>query len=507
MATMKSLNIPTNHMIASEPLNAKRESRNTVSADSDGQAFAQTLRQQIQQERATQSNRDHEARLNETRLSDTRLSENRNRLANQERKTQQTKLLDQTKQATLVKPNEVSAENKAIDQALAEKQVNQKVNNSAEASETRGLDDDASSLALKQALLNQKALGDENVLEKVAENISDKKADKKLLDDAQADENNIANMGWLASMMAMRENQTAQAPQGSVTETHDTQGSQASSEVLSSDSRLALFSEGSLNQQAVIGQTIASQTASAQHAQSDHQNGVTDALNALGLKTANSDKPSSELGSFSEVLAKQSNASNASPLDTGLLKQGAEQVQTLNQDQALSQERMTDIASMLNTNAANAMPSSLSPANDTMLAQINVPFGLKGWQEAMNYQVMQMTQQGSEVATLTLSPSDLGPVQVVLRVDNQSVDTAFISDNANVRQALEDGLQDLKERMASQGLQLGNTFVGNGNQAQQHFGTPEQPARASFSPATVKSTEVVSAPVRTLPLGLVDTFV
>lgn len=157
---------------------------------------------------------------------------------------------------------------------------------------------------------------------------------------------------------------------------------------------------------------------------------------------------------------------------------------------------------------ANA--AGLQANSPVVTGQIAVPFGQERWQAALNQQVMHMVGASDEVASLTLSPPDLGPIQVVLKVDNQSVNTSFVSDNPQVRQALEDGMQDLRLRMESQGLQLGQTFIGNGQQAQQHFAQTAS-AFAKSDTATdqvhgeVAATE--STRVRTTPLGLVDTFV
>ncbi len=177
-------------------------------------------------------------------------------------------------------------------------------------------------------------------------------------------------------------------------------------------------------------------------------------------------------------------------------------------------EQMVDT---VDTNALNVLthptpaPQSqslnqLMVASAPMTSQITVPFGHERWQTAMNQHVMNMVGAGDEVASLTLSPPDLGPIQVVLKIDNQSVDTSFVTDNPVVRQALEDGMQDLRERMASQGLSLGNTFIGNGQQAEQHF--LAQPAPTGSAAAA--SDEVDLAPVNALtatvraPRGLVD---
>lgn len=167
--------------------------------------------------------------------------------------------------------------------------------------------------------------------------------------------------------------------------------------------------------------------------------------------------------------------------------------------------------------AAQALPNSpwLNAAGvaqnaNVYMSQVAAPFGSDRWQTAMNQHVLNMVGTGDDVASLTLSPPDLGPIQVVLKVDNQSVNTSFITDNPLVRQALEDGMQDLRERMQSQGLQLGQTFVGNGQQAQQHF--EQEPGnsnrQAAEGHADAETAAVAQTAVRsTVSRGLVDTFV
>lgn len=168
--------------------------------------------------------------------------------------------------------------------------------------------------------------------------------------------------------------------------------------------------------------------------------------------------------------------------------------------------------------ASQAMPNTpwlnaagITQVSNVVTTEIATPFGNERWQAAMNQHVMRMVGSGDEVASLTLSPPDLGPIQVVLKVDNQSVNTSFITDNPLVRQALEDGMQDLKDRMQSQGLELGQTFVGDDRQAQQHFETQDQHSSAQMRSASEPTTDAASQPastsVRAVKLGMVDTFV
>lgn len=180
-------------------------------------------------------------------------------------------------------------------------------------------------------------------------------------------------------------------------------------------------------------------------------------------------------------------------------------------------EISADLLNLASQPVAQALPNSpwlnaagIAQSTQLAMSQMAVPFGNERWQAAMNQHVMNMVGSGDDLASLTLSPPDLGPIQVVLKVDNQSVNTSFITDNPLVRQALEDGMQDLRDRMQSQGLQLGQTFVGDGQQAQQHFEqqTTRQGGLSSLG-ATAESDSAApqTAVKTTVARGLVDTFV
>ncbi len=186
-------------------------------------------------------------------------------------------------------------------------------------------------------------------------------------------------------------------------------------------------------------------------------------------------------------------------------------------NEARASNPQADALNMVSQPAAQALSNSawlsaagIAQSSSVMTSQLATPFGNERWQTAMNQHVMNMVSSGDEVASLTLSPPDLGPIQVVLAVDNQSVNTSFITDNPVVRQALEDGMQDLRDRMQSQGLQLGQTFVGDGQQAQQHFeqqSTPRQRGQSIGNGETAEPLLTAQAVPTSVHRGLVDTFV
>jgi flagellar hook-length control protein FliK len=123
-----------------------------------------------------------------------------------------------------------------------------------------------------------------------------------------------------------------------------------------------------------------------------------------------------------------------------------------------------------------------------------------------------MVNGGQQSASLTLNPPDLGPMQVVLSVNNLHASATFISHQPEVRQALQEAIPKLREMMGQSGIQLGDCNVNS--QAQQQAFQQSQAQSASKSgngsgsaAATISSVSQVGSVAPRSGLGLVDTFV
>ena len=166
--------------------------------------------------------------------------------------------------------------------------------------------------------------------------------------------------------------------------------------------------------------------------------------------------------------------------------------------------------------AIPASPHTLTQMNTSLPVQaastntINVYPGRAGWDQAISQKVLWMVGAGEQSATLTLNPPDLGPLQVVINVQNDKADTTFISDNAEVRQALQDGIANLREKMSESGIQLGQANVSSGGQAQQEFHQAMQNRAASrldkSAPISHEENVVSTKTLTRVANGLVDTF-
>ena len=167
-----------------------------------------------------------------------------------------------------------------------------------------------------------------------------------------------------------------------------------------------------------------------------------------------------------------------------------------------------------------AMPTSVQapvqlnanlPAQQVASANyIQASPGKTGWDQAISQKIVWMVGAEQQSATLTLNPPDLGPLQVVIHVHNDQADATFISDNAEVRQALQDGMDNLRDKMSESGIQLGQANVNSGQQAQQQFQQSMQNrqsspmALANTSLGLEKTTQ--ASTLARVSNGLVDTF-
>ncbi|HDV6329833.1 TPA: flagellar hook-length control protein FliK [Burkholderia cenocepacia] len=144
--------------------------------------------------------------------------------------------------------------------------------------------------------------------------------------------------------------------------------------------------------------------------------------------------------------------------------------------------------------------------------------GTADWTDALSQKVVFLSNAHQQSAELTLNPPDLGPLQVVLRVADNHAHALFVSQHAQVRDAVEAALPKLREAMEAGGLGLGSATVSDGGLAsqqqqpnpQQTFAHGQSSRRGNGEPSAVDAPvdAAQSAPVaaRASRAGLVDTF-
>jgi flagellar hook-length control protein FliK len=177
--------------------------------------------------------------------------------------------------------------------------------------------------------------------------------------------------------------------------------------------------------------------------------------------------------------------------------------------------KLSDIVNNLAipTNQQNhaSQPSSVLPLHQLGSSnQINAYPGKTGWDQAISQKIVWMVGAAEQSATLTLNPPDLGPLQVVINVRNDMADTTFISSNAEVRQALQDGMSNLREKMSESGIQLGQASVSSEGRPQQEFQQTVLDQKSSEFNGTdsilPKETTIQKGSISRINNGLVDIF-
>lgn len=90
----------------------------------------------------------------------------------------------------------------------------------------------------------------------------------------------------------------------------------------------------------------------------------------------------------------------------------------------------------------------------TVQSQVGVPMGHPQWNQSVVNRVMWLSAQNLPSAEIRLDPPELGPLQVRIQVQNDHVQVNFVSQNPNVRDALDQQANRLREMFAENGMSL-----------------------------------------------------
>lgn len=201
-------------------------------------------------------------------------------------------------------------------------------------------------------------------------------------------------------------------------------------------------------------------------------------------------------------------------------KTGAEQIGTLTESlKAMATptraEPVIDTASLTTPTRGSAesmaaLTNTLSTAGtDSTVPSttVSVPFGQPAWGQALGNQVVWAMNQGLPAAALHLSPPELGPVSVHIRLDQDQASIAFSSPHVAVRDAIEAAMPRLRDMLGNQGIALVDVNVS------QHGSSHAQAQAQDYTPgggrAAIESRDdglVMTGPVRQTVLGVLDLY-
>lgn len=163
-----------------------------------------------------------------------------------------------------------------------------------------------------------------------------------------------------------------------------------------------------------------------------------------------------------------------------------------------------------------ALASSTSPAGAALgLARTSVVNPMDApsadlhavdFAETVGGRLLWMAEQKIGHAHIRISPAELGPIEIRMRLDGERVHADFSSGQAEVRQALESSLPKLREMLASQGFTLGQSDVGHHGQSRSSDArqTPAGHVAGTGVGAELESGD--AAPRRLALRGLLDAY-
>jgi len=130
--------------------------------------------------------------------------------------------------------------------------------------------------------------------------------------------------------------------------------------------------------------------------------------------------------------------------------------------------------------AISAASAAITPATTSVVSapaapQLSSQLGSPEWQQALGQQIVMFSRNGQQTAELHLHPQDLGSIQISLKLDSDQAQLSMVSNHSQVRAALEAAMPQLKEALAQNGINLGQTNVSSDAQAQsQSFGGQQE---------------------------------
>jgi flagellar hook-length control protein FliK len=149
----------------------------------------------------------------------------------------------------------------------------------------------------------------------------------------------------------------------------------------------------------------------------------------------------------------------------------------------------------------------------TARQEVNVPLHDKNWGQSFNEKIVWAAKNEMQSAQININPPQLGPVQISLQINGDQASAVFASPHAEVRQAIQDSLPQLKEMLAANGIDLGQANVGANLAHQQRempFQSENGQQRSADETAILpgienRAEQAVSTPIRR-GKGMVDLF-
>ena len=157
--------------------------------------------------------------------------------------------------------------------------------------------------------------------------------------------------------------------------------------------------------------------------------------------------------------------------------------------------------------AAAPLAHAAAAADAPAVVRVDTPVGGRGWDAEVGQKIVLLANRQESRAELTLTPPQLGRVEVSITVNGDQTSAAFVSASPAAREALEQALPRLREILAEAGITLGQASVNAESPRQDGNGTSGE-RRAEDGSGRGAGTANAAAPAQWLRRseGLIDTF-
>jgi len=153
----------------------------------------------------------------------------------------------------------------------------------------------------------------------------------------------------------------------------------------------------------------------------------------------------------------------------------------------------------INNIGANQRTTQVDSVN---LVELKAPVSSPDWGPALNQRVTWMIANSLQNASITVSPPNLGPLEINIQTDQNKTNVQFIVSSSEVRQAIQDAIPSLSKMLESSGLQLGQADINSRSYSQNRENAKTE--------TQIKNIEAISNQVESASIqgqGLINTYV
>lgn len=122
-----------------------------------------------------------------------------------------------------------------------------------------------------------------------------------------------------------------------------------------------------------------------------------------------------------------------------------------------SESSTTPFSGQLVTTTNTVSQSQSAPET---ASTIRTPIDHQQWGKEFGDRIVWLAKSDQQSAQISINPPQLGPVQITLNLNGDQASALFASPHAEVRQAIQDALPQLREMLSSAGISLGQANVG-----------------------------------------------